>query len=252
MKYTYIILFLHILGCLTAMNFHDRNAPVIAINGGLLQDCGNQYLGYASAPHSIQIQNNGSANLIVQSIEIPNQSSPFILVNPPMPMTISVGETSEFCMIFIPFRIGSITDSLLITSNDPITPILRVRLKGFGIYVPPAPVQNLSITIEDEDAVISWDPVTTTIFGLPITPDRYIILFSEQSGTEHFWQLANTDTLSYRHIGVAYYCPTMFYRVKAIVFYRNEDRLLLDELISLKRRLSDLELSELFESMLIP
>lgn len=252
MKTLACIILLAVATFLLAVDNLPLNSPVIGINGGLVQDFGSQYLGYASSPRSIQIQNTGNATLIVQSLDVPNAGSPFALINPPMPLYIPSGGTSDFWMIFLPTRLGSVSDSLIIVSNDPANQSLKLRLTGVGTYVPPAAVQNLAVNISGEDAILSWDPVSTTIFGLPIVPDRYVVLFCQTSGTEHFWQLANTAGLSYTHLGVATYCPSMFYRVKAVMLYRDEDSLRLDSLINSKALLTQKEVDELFTGFLLP
>ena len=252
MKAIFLGSLLMLSSLLGALNPFPLTNPVISINGGLVQDFGNQYLGYATAPRAINIMNTGTANLIVQSIEVPNPESPFVLINPPMPMVIPAGNSVDFWMIFHPAALGSVSDSLFICSNDPQNPSLRVRMRGTGIYVPPAEVQNLSINMVENNAVLNWDEVNTTIFGLPLVPDRYVVFFSEESNADHYWQLANTSGLSYTHQGVGEFCASMFYRVIAVVFYRPEDAQRLDDLINNQSLISVKEATELFESFLLP
>ncbi|MCD4650255.1 MAG: hypothetical protein K8S56_00490 [Candidatus Cloacimonetes bacterium] len=49
-------------------------------------------------------------------------------------------------------------------------------------YQPPESPDNVTVDISNgTDAVISWDAVTQSIFGQPLTPDGYILFYSETS-----------------------------------------------------------------------
>ena len=93
-------------------------------------------------------------------------------------------------------------------------------------YVPPAAPENLNVDISNNvDAVITWDPVTQTIYGTPITPDGYIVLYNESpyEHDEHFyyflWDV--TSGTSFTHPRVAQHRDQMFYRVVAYKDYEN-------------------------------
>jgi hypothetical protein len=247
-----LCLFILILGISATVLWAENRTPTIGIEGGLVQNFGSQYLGYAANPRSIQINNTGNTPLSIQSIDVPNGESAFVLINPPMPMNIPAGGSNLFWMVFMPTHLGTESDSLFICSDDPINPSLKVRLTGTGIYVPPAAVQNIQINTVGEDITLTWDAVTTTIFGLPLNPDRYVVLFSQQSAGEQYWTLAVTTQLTYTHLGVVTFAPSMFYRVKAVVFYRNEDAIRLDRLVESKAQFSEREIDKLLDSFLRP
>jgi hypothetical protein len=93
-------------------------------------------------------------------------------------------------------------------------------------YVPPAAPENLSVDISNNvDAVITWDPVTQTIYGTPITPDGYIVLYNESpyEYDEHFyyflWDVTSGTTFT--HPRVAQHRDQMYYRVVAYKDYEN-------------------------------
>jgi hypothetical protein len=92
-------------------------------------------------------------------------------------------------------------------------------------YVPPAEPQGVNIDISNEvDAAITWQAVTQTIYGTPITPDGYIILYNESpyESDEHFYYfLAMTTGLSYTHQYVARFREQMFY---SIIAFKDYDR----------------------------
>lgn len=97
----------------------------------------------------------------------------------------------------------------------------RVSSPAFVIsYVPPAQPQNLRVDISNGmDALLTWDAVTATIppFNQPITPDGYIVLYSEiaDAPDQYFFFLGETDQLEYTHQRVAHFREHMFYKVLA-------------------------------------
>jgi len=91
-------------------------------------------------------------------------------------------------------------------------------------YVPPAAPANLSVDISNAvNAVITWDAVTQTIYGTPIIPDGYIVLYNESpyEQDEHFyyflWNV--TSGTSFTHPWVASFRDQMYYRVVAYKDY---------------------------------
>ncbi len=93
-------------------------------------------------------------------------------------------------------------------------------------YVPPAQPQNLVIDVSDgQNAVLSWQPVTTTIYGTPLTPDCYIIRYSgmPQSDDVPYFFLGISSDSTFTHPNVVEFSDFMFYQVAAWVDH--EDRL---------------------------
>lgn len=90
-------------------------------------------------------------------------------------------------------------------------------------YVPPATPTGLNVDISNgSDAIITWQPVTQTVYDTPITPDGYIVLYNESpyEHDEHFYYfLYETDGLSFTHPRVARFRDQMFYKVVAYKDY---------------------------------
>lgn len=91
-------------------------------------------------------------------------------------------------------------------------------------FVPPKPPDGVSISTPNGiDALISWQPVTETIYNTPITPDGYIVLYNESpyEHDEHFyyylWDV--TTGTSFTHGGVMRRRGEMFYRIVAYKDY---------------------------------
>jgi hypothetical protein len=86
--------------------------------------------------------------------------------------------------------------------------------------MPPMMPQNVTVTIiNNEDALISWNAVTHNTLGYPVTPDGYIVLYSEVPSLEfqYFYFLTETSSLSATHHRVARFRDDMYYRVIAYI-----------------------------------
>ena len=91
-------------------------------------------------------------------------------------------------------------------------------------YVPPQAPEGIIVnTTNGIDAILTWQPVTQTIYNTPITPDGYIVLYNESAyeNDEHFyyylWDV--TSGTSFTHGGVMRRRGEMFYRVVAYKDY---------------------------------
>jgi hypothetical protein len=102
-------------------------------------------------------------------------------------------------------------------------------------YAPLQSPGNLDVDIANEvDAVITWQPVTQTIYGTPIVPDGYIVLYNETVGTtdEDYYFLGATAGTTLTHHRVAEFRLRMFYRVVA---YKDYDGRLTETLARLAK-----------------
>jgi hypothetical protein len=87
-------------------------------------------------------------------------------------------------------------------------------------YVPPDIPEGVTVDISNNvDAIISWQPVTQTIYGSPIVPDGYIVLYNEtpyEDNDNLYYYLWDVTTgTSFTHGGVARRRDQMYYRVVA-------------------------------------
>lgn|GEM_PF-547925 len=100
-------------------------------------------------------------------------------------------------------------------------------------YVPPDTVEGVDVDFTSGmDAVLTWQPVTQTIYGTPLTPEGYIILYSELStpGNDVFFFLGATADTTYTHHDVCTFRDQMFYRVVAYIDYEGRISRMLAEL----------------------
>jgi len=92
-------------------------------------------------------------------------------------------------------------------------------------YVPPKPPQEVTVdTSNNQDAVITWQPVTHNIYDTPLTPDGYIVLYNETpyEDDRFYYFLGHSDTTTFTHQHVAQFRDQMFYKVVAYKNYRGD------------------------------
>ena len=98
--------------------------------------------------------------------------------------------------------------------------------------VPPALPSDISLSFQGlshEDAVISWDQVTTDINDYGLVPECYFVYHSENINGPYAF-LGYSNSTQYVHSGVGFGADHMFYRVKAIKFYTRGEESELEEL----------------------
>lgn len=114
---------------------------------------------------------------------------------------------------------GYYTVSLTVTdTNDSID--TKVKEDYITVYADeePLPPDNVQIQIIENDAHISWDEVTTTIYGNPTSVDYYIIFYSEIANQDSlFFYLDYTDQTQYIHPGVTDFSDQMFYKIESYI-----------------------------------
>ncbi len=94
-------------------------------------DFGNTIIGNFSE-RNLTITNTGSAKLIISNLEITNPRftmTPFIA-----PDTLNPSQTKNYTLRFTPTEFDSTSGLLRITSNDGVTPVKVVALRGKGVY----------------------------------------------------------------------------------------------------------------------
>lgn len=95
----------------------------------------------------------------------------------------------------------------------------QVSAAPFSItYAPPQAPQSVEVSlVNTSDLLISWEPVTQTIYGTPVTPDGYLIFTSEDpdAADEFSYLWFVSQGTSFTHAGVAQFRDRMFYNVIA-------------------------------------
>lgn len=200
------------------------NTPRIELLSVSSLNYGVVYLGDTSPAQIIEVKNIGTAPMIISSVSYYLANSQFALSGTELPITVPVNETTQLNVVFAPISSGAVSDSIYIHSDASNIPNLAVKLSAVGEYVPPAAVDGLVVSVIGNDAHLTWQPVTTTIYGTPIEPDGYIVLYNETPyEDEHFYYFHSFVTgTSFVHPFVAQYRTEMFYRIVAVKNYREE------------------------------
>ncbi len=120
---------------------------------------------------TLSITNRGINNLVISSISDPGGQ--FTIVNKPtLPLTIPSTQSVTLSVRFAPIFAGPTTASFAIESNDPVTPIVTVDLKGIGSV---ATVPNLVTSVGIVDFGLSTTPI---MFDLMNTGEADLVIAS--------------------------------------------------------------------------
>jgi hypothetical protein len=199
--------------------------PGISLQSDASMDFGNVYLGSQSALQTVKFKNTGSSLLTVLSISFKQTNTLFGVTDLTLPLQIAIGESSFFHVRFTPQNASSIIDSLFIHSNAHDFPAVGIKLSGRGEIVPPKAPANIMINIVNNNAVISWEAVTQTIFDSPLIPDCYLVFDNgadNPQGGYSFLGISYSTSFTHNYVGM--YAPFMFYCIKAFKNYsRSED-----------------------------
>ncbi|MDD2228681.1 MAG: PKD domain-containing protein [Candidatus Cloacimonetes bacterium] len=192
---------------------------MLACADTLVYDFGIEYLGHTSETVTLTLRNSGTDTLYFNDIrwQIGGMYFQFSFNNPAA--LILPGETSNIDLWFQPNQVGVFSDSLIIETNAENLPSLVIGVTGRGGYMPPKAPDNVTITMDGESAIISWDAVVQNIDGSPTIPDGYAV-YCTTSSSEKFTFLGFTEDMSYTHSCTALTQSVMFYRVFA---YKNYD-----------------------------
>ncbi|HRY83217.1 MAG TPA: VCBS repeat-containing protein [Candidatus Cloacimonadota bacterium] len=226
------------------ISFGTGGTPLISVIGSM--DFGSVYLEHHTHQDLI-LANPGTGTLSIESVALSSGLS-FQIEAQTYPQHLNGGATWSLRVTFSPLANGLVADTLVIQSNAQNSPVLRVPVGGRGVSAPPSQVQNLNVLHQGNDALLSWDPVTTTTAGDPITPSLYLVLINEiPNDLEHFWFLAATPNTSHLHPSVFQFSPNMFYQVRAVVLYDDEQQSMLKNLEQSGVRLDWASLKEMME-----
>jgi PKD repeat protein len=200
------------------------NRPQISLLSPPSLNFGIVYLGDVSVPQDVRIKNTGTAPLTVDSLSFNTPDSRFSLLAAVTPFDLAVGDSTAVQVVFTPLANGVVADTLFVCSDAFNQPVLPVSVRGQGQSVPPSTPQGLVIEVVDNDILLSWQPVTTTIYGSPIVPDGYIVLGANDpyAGLDSFVFLGFVTGPGFTHPFVAQHRPMLFYRIVAVKDYREE------------------------------
>ncbi len=188
------------------------------------EDFGNVYFGQDDTKEII-LSNDGTADVTITNVEFEAGSSDtYTFDYAGISTPIEPGATASIFVTFTPSAEDVFTGTLNISNNSTNNPMIQVTFTGNGEYDSlPAP-SNVGFTLDNGNAVITWDAVTTTEHGIAVTPDFYIVNYSEtvESDPNAYYHLVITDQTSFTHQGVSFFADQMFYQVIAVRDYAGE------------------------------
>ncbi len=152
--------------------------------------------GLGGANHTIDLVLTNSGNivpLIINSITLADGAQGFSILAPEtIDKNLAPREKTTLRIQFDPTKVGTFTDTLIISSNDELDPIYEIKLNGIGISPTPSPEVSISensnnnfggVPVEGETAHIS-EVVTITNHGAqPLTITGFRILEGEDAFT---------------------------------------------------------------------
>jgi hypothetical protein len=136
-----------------------------------------------SSTWNCQVQNTGSANLVINSVDIPSGqpiSTTFVT-----PATITPGSSVNIPLTYAPTTGGALNTQVSINSNDPINPTVNVTLTGNAVIA--GPHINIQTTSNDwqerrKNAYSRWylevgndGDQTLTISALNMSDPNFIV-----------------------------------------------------------------------------
>lgn len=129
-------------------------------------------------------------------------------------LTSNQVSSCTLAVIFSPAADGTYRDTLLIQTDavNGVNGFVQIPLSGTQISTPSAP--ELVVTIEGEDSRISWNPISESVGGCPITVQRYLLFFSEEPDGP-YWYLGGTVDTTYVHPWAVSYAVEMCYKALA-------------------------------------
>ncbi len=161
----------------------------------------------------VTIQNTGTSNLLISSVQASHPGFGIMYENLQSP--ILPGATDVIYVRYTAAEESPVQAILTIGSNAADFPLLPVALVANDV---PVPVQNLNVSIVNDSAVLTWNPVTMSVLGNAMLPDMYIVEYNEvaEDDIQAYYYLSATADTTFTHYLVARYEDMMFYRVLAV------------------------------------
>ncbi|MDP8233125.1 MAG: PKD domain-containing protein [Candidatus Zophobacter franzmannii] len=204
-------------------HIHVNSYPTISISP-LDIDFGMGFISASLRDTVLTITNTGESALVISDVTITDisGSGAFSYNYENLSLTMEASVDNEMTITFDPQTVGLYHSELIITNNSNDFPTLTLDLNAICEYNPPATPQNVTITTQLSDAVISWDPVTEDIYGNDTTPNGYIIYYNETESTSddaYYFLGYVLQGSSFTHSYVGYFSEIMYYQVKAYISY---------------------------------
>jgi hypothetical protein len=146
-----------------------------------------QVQGTLSAPQTVSLKNTGSKRLTIKSITLDGaDAGAFVIGNVGKKFSLSRGASLKFNVSYLPFTAALRGATISVTTNDPISPVTTIFLRGLGttgLYGANEPsLQRVLDTLQIGTNVGDQDPNTTILEG-PIASDEVSMPLLKKAGT---------------------------------------------------------------------
>lgn len=185
----------------------------------------NAYLNFGEVPiggwsnwKQIIIENTSLAEVNFSSVHLHYDPSQYEINCTHSGLPLLPGARDTLFVRFVPSSLGAQNDTLYIVSDAVNSPLIKIRLAGLSIQVPPLEPDNLEVQMDGNSVVLCWSPVTQTVFNTPIEPDYYFVYQSTDPYGQYFL-LGVTPNLTYTHALVGIGAQRMFYKITAYKYY---------------------------------
>ncbi len=167
---------------------------------------------------TITIRNESHVSLEISQMTFADGSQGFG-VEQGTPVSLAAHDSLMVDITFAPETTGTFIDTLHIVSDACNAETVSIALSGMGIVSEPSAPENVTIQLQDNDVILSWDPVTTNINGAPITSDGYNVLYSEtpDASAEDYLLLGFVTGTTCTHSQVLLSNNRLFYIVRAVI-----------------------------------
>lgn len=220
---------------LTVINSHGLSTTLnmesyinVISSNALLSDLSTDSLNFGSmsvlqaTPYQeISFMNSGSVTMDITDIHFIDAQSQFEYVLQGDAMNVPANGQAVLSLRFVPQTVGAVSDTLYIINSSINEPMVKIRLSGVGLNVPPKAPQNVTAQIDGFNCVISWDAVSENENDQAITPDFYFV-YTKSSGSDSapLTFLGLSTGTDFIHYGATLGADRMLYAVKSVVFYR--------------------------------
>ncbi|MDD4033882.1 MAG: putative glycoside hydrolase [Candidatus Cloacimonetes bacterium] len=214
-----------------------KSRPQITLVSSSHLNYSTQWVGTSSPMQSVNITNSGTSPLTISGISFTSNPSHFTYSGITLPLILAVNQSASFNVQYYPQNDGNHQDALLILNDSINDSALSVELMGTAEYPEPLEPQNVQISQQGPDAVITWNPVTQSIYATPFNPDCYLVFYNgsnDINGDYYFHGLSSI--CSYTHHDVLQHADHMLYRVHA---FKASSDLRIDELWELESRITE-------------
>ncbi len=187
-----------------------------------------RYIEYDPVIMDLILQNYDFQDIQITALQFQDDETVF-RTDALLPIVVAPFDTCMVQITFDPLEVGNYRDTLYVYCNQDTIPAAAISLKGRCEHIPPNAVDNLTLSILGNDANLTWDEVTTDMYGNPFDVDGYLVLYNETIGNdpEDYIFLWETGNLYYTHPDVILFSPRQFYQVVAYKLYDDERRSLL-------------------------